>query len=76
MDPNNNRSRPQRVISLWEVIIIIIISLCTISEVDREVLFIKNNIFISKGSRCCKGHLCDKRLRINALNEIYPFKII
>ena len=25
MDPNNNRSRPQRVISLWEVIIIIII---------------------------------------------------
>ena len=26
MDPNNNRSRPQRVISLWEVIIIIIIA--------------------------------------------------
>ena len=25
MDPNNNRSRPQWVISLWEVIIIIII---------------------------------------------------
>ena len=25
MDPNNNRSWPQRVISLWELIIIIII---------------------------------------------------
>ena len=25
MEPNNNRSRPQRVISLWEVIIIIIL---------------------------------------------------
>ena len=50
-------------------------SLCTISEVDREVLFIKNSIFVPKGSRCCKDHLHDKRLRIDALNEICPFKI-
>ena len=50
-------------------------SLCTISEIDREVLFIKNNIFVPKGSRCCKDHLHDKRLRIDALNEICPFKI-
>ena len=28
-----------------------------------------------KGSRCCKDHLHDKRLRIDALNEICPFKI-
>ena len=50
-------------------------SLCTISEVDRGVLFIKNNIFVPKGSQCCKNHLHDKRLRINALNEICPFQI-
>ncbi|CAF2730030.1 unnamed protein product [Rotaria sp. Silwood2] len=50
-------------------------SLCTISEEDRELLFIKSNIFIPQGSRCCEDHVYKERLRIDALNEIRPFKI-
>ena len=50
-------------------------SLCTISEEDRELVFIKSNIFIPEGSRCCKDHLHAGRLHIGALNEIRPFNI-
>ena len=38
VDPNNNRSRPQRVINLWEVIIIIIIRK-PITHLRRNVRF-------------------------------------
>ena len=50
-------------------------SSCTISEEDRELLFIKSNIFLREGSRCCKDHIRDKRLRIDAFHKIRPFKI-
>ena len=50
-------------------------SLSTISPEDRDLLFIKSNIFIPKGSRCCEEHLYDGRLRVDALYEIRPFKI-
>ncbi|CAF3950565.1 unnamed protein product [Rotaria sp. Silwood2] len=48
---------------------------CTISEKDRDLLFIKNNIFIPKGSRCCRDHIVNERLCTGALNEIRPFKV-
>ena len=47
----------------------------TISPEDRDLLFIKSNIFIPKGSRCCEDHLYNGRLRVDALYEIRPFKI-
>jgi len=48
---------------------------CTISEIDRDLVFIKSNIFIPKDSRCCEEHVFQKRLLPDAYNEIRPFKI-
>jgi hypothetical protein len=30
---------------------------CIISEIDRDLVFIKSNIFIPKDSRCCEEHI-------------------
>ena len=51
-------------------------STITISDEDRELLFIQRNIFISKGSRCCRGHVVDGRLINDDLNKIRPREII
>ena len=50
-------------------------SLSTISPEDRDLLFIKSNILIPKGSRCCEDHLYNGRLRVDALGEVRSFKI-
>ncbi|CAF4492862.1 unnamed protein product, partial [Rotaria sp. Silwood2] len=50
--------------------------LCTVSELDRDFLFIKSNIFIEKGSRCCEEHIVNGRLHIDALNQIRPNKTV
>ncbi|CAF4986968.1 unnamed protein product [Rotaria sp. Silwood1] len=44
--------------------------LCTVSELDRDFLFIKSNIFLEKGSRYCEEHIVNGRLHIDALNQI------
>jgi hypothetical protein len=54
---------------------ILISTSCTSLELDRDVLFIKSNIFVSKDSRCCQGHVINARLHIDALNGIRPYKI-
>jgi hypothetical protein len=48
---------------------------CTISEIDRDLVFIKSNIFIPKDSRCCEEHVFQKRLLPDAYNEIRPFNM-
>ncbi|CAF2201363.1 unnamed protein product [Rotaria magnacalcarata] len=50
-------------------------SMHTIPEEDRELLFIRSNILIPKGSRCCEDHVFNGRLRVETLNEVRPFKI-
>ena len=52
MDPNNNRSRPQRVISLWEVIIIIIIKFS-----KNTVLHTQNEISMMNRSHSCEKYM-------------------
>ena len=47
---------------------------CTISKIDRDSVFIKSNILIPKGSRCCEQHVLQGRLRPDAYNEIRPFQ--
>jgi hypothetical protein len=47
-----------------------------IPELDRDRLFIQNNIFVPVGSRCCEEHIIDDRLKLDALNRIRPYKII
>ena len=54
----------------------VISSTSIIPDQDRDVLFIKSNIFIPKGSRCCPGHVVNDRLCIDDLNKIRPNKII
>ena len=49
---------------------------CTISEIDRDLVFIKSSIFIPKGSRCCEQHVFQGRLRPDAYNAIRAFQII
>ena len=51
-------------------------STITISDEDRDLLFIQSNIFIPKGSRCCRGHVLDGRLIHDDLNKIRPREII
>ncbi len=49
----------------------------TISEKDRDELFINSNIFIPKGSRCCRGHyIFEDRLPAEVLNSIRPRGVI
>ncbi|CAF3025401.1 unnamed protein product, partial [Rotaria sp. Silwood2] len=50
-------------------------STVTVSDQDRDLLFIKSNILIPKGSRCCPGHVVNERLRIDDLNKIRPHTI-
>ena len=47
----------------------------TISEIDRDLVFIKSNIFIPEGSRCCDAHVFQGRLRPGAFNIVRPYKI-
>jgi hypothetical protein len=47
----------------------------TISNQNRDVLFIKSNIFIPEGGRCCPSHVVKERLRIDDLNQIRPHDI-
>ena len=51
-------------------------STITISDEDRYLLFIQNNIFIPKSSRCYRGHVVDGRLINDDLNKIHPREII
>ena len=51
-------------------------STITIFDEDRDLLFIQSNIFIPKGSRCCRGHVSDGRLINDDLNQIRPREII
>ena len=51
-------------------------STITISDEDRDLLFIQSNIFIPQGSRCCRGHVVDGRLINDDLNKIHPREII
>ena len=48
----------------------------TISNEDRDLLFIQSNIFIPKGSRCCRDHMVHGRLINDDLNKIRPGEII
>ena len=51
-------------------------STITISDEDRDLLFIQSNIFIPKGSRCCRGHVVDGRLINDDLDKIRLREII
>ena len=53
----------------------VISSTTTICDQDRDLLFIKSNIFIPKGSQCCPGHVVNDRLSIDELNKIRPYTI-
>ncbi len=46
---------------------------CTIYEVGRDLIFVKTNIFIPKGSRCCEKSVFQERLLPDAYDEIRPF---
>jgi hypothetical protein len=46
-----------------------------ISEMDRDLIFIKSNIFIPPGSRCCDEHTFKGRLRPGAFDQVRPYKI-
>ncbi|CAF4500569.1 unnamed protein product [Rotaria sp. Silwood2] len=51
-------------------------STCTVSDEDRDLLFMQSNIFIPKGSRCCPDHVVDGRLINDNLNKIRPRDIM
>ncbi|CAF4392192.1 unnamed protein product [Rotaria sp. Silwood2] len=51
-------------------------STCTVSDEDRDLLFMQSNIFIPKGSRCCPDHVVDGRLINEDLNKIRPRDIM
>ena len=48
----------------------------SISDEDRDLLFIQSNIFISRGSRCCRGHVVDEHLINDDLNKIHLREIV
>ncbi|CAF1452305.1 unnamed protein product [Rotaria sordida] len=50
-------------------------SLCTISEEDQELLFIKSNIFIPDDSRNYREHADNGRLHIDTLDGLRPLKL-
>ncbi|CAF5206645.1 unnamed protein product, partial [Rotaria magnacalcarata] len=47
----------------------------TVSAEDRDLIFLKNNILIPEGARCCSQHLDDDRLTKNAIDKVAPFSI-
>ena len=47
----------------------------TISETDRDFVFIKCDVFIPEGSRCCDEPVFHGRLRPNAFDKVRPYKI-
>ncbi|CAF4090657.1 unnamed protein product, partial [Rotaria magnacalcarata] len=47
----------------------------TVSAEDRDLIFLKKNILIPEGARCCSQHLDDDRLTKNAIDKVGPFSI-
>ncbi|CAF3293834.1 unnamed protein product [Rotaria socialis] len=47
----------------------------TVSAEDRDLIFLKKNILIPEGARCCSQHLDDDRLTKNAIDKVAPFSI-
>ncbi|CAF3376716.1 unnamed protein product [Rotaria socialis] len=47
----------------------------TVSAEDRDLIFLKKNILIPEGARCCSQHLDDDRLTKNAVDKVGPFSI-
>ncbi|CAF4454588.1 unnamed protein product [Rotaria magnacalcarata] len=47
----------------------------TVSAEDRDLIFLKKDILIPEGARCCSQHLDDDRLTKNAIDKVAPFSI-
>jgi len=43
---------------------------CRLTDEQRNLVFLKRNIYVPPNSRCCKKHLYNKQLTYEALSEI------
>jgi hypothetical protein len=41
-----------------------------LSQVQRTMIFLKCGVFVVRGSRCCKDHLCEDELTIKSFDHI------
>ncbi|CAF1145547.1 unnamed protein product [Didymodactylos carnosus] len=47
----------------------------TVAVEDRNMIFLTKNVMIREGSRCCREHLEDGSLILDAINVVKPHKI-